>query len=119
MKTSSYFKGKVKENFEKIFDKSVINRLSKSRNSVSSKKFKIAPFAIVKGLIGSCFTRFDICASAAAAIGAIIGKGAPKMRWTICIPFNVIVGTLVIGLPTNHFSSSSYFVSHSDSPSRY
>lgn len=78
MKTSSYFKGKVKEKFEKFFDKSVINRLSKSSKFVSRKKFKISPFAFVMGLIESCFTRCNTYASWAAAIGAITGKEVSK-----------------------------------------
>ena len=57
MKTSSYFEGKVKENFEKFFDKRIINQLSKSSRFVQRKGAKISPFAFVMGLIESCFTR--------------------------------------------------------------
>lgn len=78
MKTSSYFRGKVKENFEKFFDKRVIDRLSKSSKFVSRRNSKITAFAFVMGLIESCFTRCNTYASWAAAIGAIIGKEVSK-----------------------------------------
>ena len=41
MKTSSYFNGKVKENFEKFFEKSVINRLGKVSGFMVRKTNKI------------------------------------------------------------------------------
>ena len=55
MKTSSYFKGKVKENFEKFFDKSLINRLGKVSGFIKRKTNKITAFAFVAGFIESCF----------------------------------------------------------------
>ena len=78
MKTSSYFSSKVKENFEKFFDKSVINRLSKSSKFVSGRNSRITPFAFVVGLIESCFTRCNTYSSWASAIGAITGKEVSK-----------------------------------------
>lgn len=78
MKTSSYFSSKVKENFEKFFDKSVINRLSKSSKFVSRRNPKITPFAFVVGLIESCFTRCNTYSSWASAIGAITGNEVTK-----------------------------------------
>ena len=78
MKTSSYFSGKVKENFEKFFDKSVINRLSKSSKFVLRRNSLITPFAFVVGLIESCFTRSNTYSCWASAIGAITGKEVTK-----------------------------------------
>ena len=78
MKTSSYFQGKVKENFEKFFDKKIINQLSKSSRFVQRKGAKISPFAFVMGLIQSCFTRSNTYSSWASAIGAITGKEVTK-----------------------------------------
>lgn len=78
MKTSSYFSGKVKENFEKFFDKSVITRLSKSSRFVMRKNSKITAFAFVTGLIQSCFTRNNTYSSWASAIGALIGEEVSK-----------------------------------------
>lgn len=78
MKTSSYFSGKVKENFEKFFDKSVIKRLSKSSRFVIRNDSKITAFAFVTGLIQSCFTRASTYSSWASAIGALIGEEVSK-----------------------------------------
>ena len=78
MKTSSYFSGKVKENFEKFFDKSIIKRISKSSRFVMRKGSKITAIAFVTGLIQSCFTRACTYSSWASAIGALIGQEVSK-----------------------------------------
>jgi hypothetical protein len=78
MKTSSYSTSKVKKIFEKFFDKSDINRLSKASGFVLRKDSKITPFAFVIGLIESCFTRCNTYSSWAWAIGAITGEEVSK-----------------------------------------
>ncbi|HKG69162.1 MAG TPA: IS4 family transposase [Segetibacter sp.] len=78
MKTSSYFSSKVKENFEKFFEKSVINRLSKASKFSLRKDAKITPLAFVIGLIDSCSTRFNSYSCWASAIASITGKEVSK-----------------------------------------
>lgn len=78
MRASNYFHGKVKENFEKFFDKTFINRVSKSTKFVARRDYKITPFAFVSGLIESCFSRRNTYSSWASSIGAITGKEVTK-----------------------------------------
>jgi hypothetical protein len=78
MKTSSYFKGKVKENFEKFFDKSLINRLGKVSGFIKRQTNKVTAFAFVAGFIETCFTGRNTYSAWAANIGLISGQTISK-----------------------------------------
>jgi Transposase DDE domain len=78
MKTSSYLKGKVKQNFEKFFNKQVINRIGRASLFICRKGALITPFAFVLGLIQCCCSGCSTYSAWAAAIGAITGKEVTK-----------------------------------------
>ncbi len=56
MKTSSYSATKVKQNFEKFFDKPYIKRAAKKTGFIKRKCKKIGAFEFVFGLI-MCFSK--------------------------------------------------------------
>ncbi len=56
MKTSSYSVSKVKQNFEKFFDKSCIKKVAEKTGFIKRKPQKIAAFEFVFGLI-LCFCK--------------------------------------------------------------
>src|SRR3954451_1673155 len=78
MKTSSYPLNKVKQNFEKFFDKKMINRIGKASRFIRRKGAPITPFAFVLGLIQCCCAGCNTYSAWAAAIGAITGKEVTK-----------------------------------------
>jgi len=78
MKTSSYPLNKVKQNFEKFFDKKMINRIGSASRFICRKGALITPFAFVLGLIQCCCAGCNTYSAWAAAIGAITGKEVTK-----------------------------------------
>lgn len=78
MKTSSYSLSKVKQNFEKFFDKKLIHRIGKASRFICRKGAMITPFAFVLGLIQCCCAGCNTYSAWAAAIGAITGKEVTK-----------------------------------------
>ena len=78
MKTSSYPLNKVKQNFEKFFDKKMINRIGSASRFICRKGALITPFAFVPGLIQCCCAGCNTYSAWAAAIGAITGKEVTK-----------------------------------------
>jgi len=78
MKTSSCLKGKIKQYFEKFFDKAVINRIGSTSGFISRKGAAISPFAFVLGLIQCCCSGCNTYRAWAAAIGTITGKEVSK-----------------------------------------
>jgi len=78
MKTSSYSQSKVKQNFEKFFDKKLIHRIGKASRFICRKGAMITPFAFVLGLIQCCCAGCNTYSAWAAAIGAITGKEVTK-----------------------------------------
>src|SRR5690349_5886216 len=78
MKTGSYSLNKVKQNFEKFFDKKLINRIGKASRFICRRGAMITPFAFVPGLIQCCCAGCNTYSAWAAAIGAIRGKEVTK-----------------------------------------
>lgn len=78
MKTNSYFTGKLKEKFEKFFDKKALTRLGKTSGFVQRISKKITPFAFVAAFIDCCTKRTYSFGAWAAAIGSITGKTVSK-----------------------------------------
>src|SRR5881227_13374 len=78
MKTSSYSRSKVKQNFEKFFDKKLIHRIAKASRFICRKGALITPYAFVLGLIQCCCAGCNTYSAWAAAIGAITGKEVTK-----------------------------------------
>jgi len=78
MKTSSCLKGKIKQNFEKFFDKQMINRIGRASEFICRKGAIITPFAFVLGLIQCCCGGWNTYSGWAAAIGTITGKEVSK-----------------------------------------
>ena len=78
MKTSSCWSNKVKQNFEKFFDKKTINRIGRASRFVCRKGAAIPPFAFMLGLIQCCCTGCNTYSAWATAIGAITGKEVTK-----------------------------------------
>lgn len=78
MKTSSYSAGKVVRNFEKFFDKSVINRLGKVSGFIKRKPKKIPAFAFVAGFIESCSRGVNSFSLWAAHVGNFTGEPVTK-----------------------------------------
>jgi hypothetical protein len=78
MKTSSYSASKVKKNFEKFFDKSVINRLAKISGFIKRRPKKITPFAFIAGFIDGCFKGAITYSSWASNIGILTGEAVSK-----------------------------------------
>ena len=75
MKTSSCWSSKVKQNFEKFFDKVVINRIGKTSGFISRKGAAISPFAFVSGLIQCCCAGgCNTYSGWASAFGTITGR---------------------------------------------
>lgn len=54
MRTSSYSGSKIRQNFNKFFDKAHINRIGKSSGFIQRKPKKITAFSFVIGFIESC-----------------------------------------------------------------
>lgn len=54
MSTNRFFSIKVKQNFEKFFDKTVINRIGRRSGFIQRKSRKISAFHFVLGFIFSC-----------------------------------------------------------------
>ena len=79
MKTSSYSRSKVKQNFEKFFDKKLIHRIAKASRFICRKGALITPFAFVLGLIQCCCAGCNTYSAWAAAIGAMTGKEVIKL----------------------------------------
>lgn len=78
MQTSSYFSDKVKQNFHKIFDKTVINRIGSSSNFVRRKAQKITATDFILGFIESCSTGCYTYSQWAASISHLSGKVVSK-----------------------------------------
>src|SRR5437763_9572522 len=78
MKTSSYLRSKVKQNFEKFFDKKLIHRIGRASRFICRKGALITPFAFVLGLVQCCCAGCNTYSAWAAAIGAITGKEVTK-----------------------------------------
>ena len=78
MKTSSCPGGKVKQNFEKFFDKKLINRMGRASKFICRKGARITPFAFVLGLIQCCGGGCNTYSGWAAAIGTITGREVSK-----------------------------------------
>lgn len=78
MKTNSYFSGKIKEKFEKFFDKNMLTRLGKTSGFVQRSSKKITPFAFVAAFIDCCTKRTYSFSAWAAAIGVITAKTVSK-----------------------------------------
>jgi hypothetical protein len=71
MKTNSYFSPKVKKNFDKFFDKAVINRIAKASGFVKRKARKIFPFEFFVGFIMCCIKQKNTYAQWATEIGLL------------------------------------------------
>src|SRR6266487_4516459 len=74
MKTSSHFNSKVKKNFEKFFDKSVIDKTAKSSGFFKRKAKKISAFNFVLGFILWSSKQHNTSTEWAIQIGMIIKK---------------------------------------------
>jgi len=78
MRTSSCWSSKVKQNFEKFFDKRLINRMGRTSGFICRSSAHITPFAFVSGLIQCCCSGYNSYSGWAAAIGNITGKEVSK-----------------------------------------
>ena len=78
MQTSSYFSDKVKQNFHKFFDKTVINRTGCSSNFIRRKAQKITAADFILGFIDSCSTGCYTYSQWAASISYLSGKVVSK-----------------------------------------
>ena len=78
MQTSSYFADKVKQNFNKFFDKTVINRIGISSNFIRRKAQKITAVDFILGFIESCSTGYYSYSQWAASISQLSGKTVSK-----------------------------------------
>lgn len=78
MKTSSYSGSKVKRNFEKFFDKTLVNRIGKVSGFVKRQPQKITAFAFVAAFIESCSKGIMSYSSWAGFVGNFSGKAVSK-----------------------------------------
>jgi hypothetical protein len=78
MQTSNYFNSKVKENFDKFFDKTVINHIGRISDFIRRKPQKITAFNFIIGFIEGYGKRCYTYSQWAAAIGGISGKPVSK-----------------------------------------
>jgi len=78
MKTNSYFNHKVKENFEKFFDKSIINRIGISSGFCKRKAQKITAYHFVAGFIACCCKQINTFSNWAAQIELLTGQRISK-----------------------------------------
>jgi len=78
MKTSSYSRTKVRENFEKFFDKSAIEKTAQSTGFSVRKHRKISSFDFVLGFILCCCKKKNTYAEWAIQIGKLSGKTLQK-----------------------------------------
>lgn len=74
MKTSNYSRGNVIKNFEKLFDKPVINRLGKSTGFVMRRAQKITAYHFVLGFIVCCYKQANTFSNWAAQIELLSGQ---------------------------------------------
>ena len=78
MKTNSCWSSKVKQNFEKFFDKALISRIGRASGFICRKGARITPFSFVLGLIQCCCAGYNTYSGWAAAVGTISGKEVTK-----------------------------------------
>jgi Transposase DDE domain len=78
MKTSNCWSSKVKQNYEKFFDKKTINRIGRVSGFICRRGARITPFAFVLGLIQCCCAGCNTYSAWAAAIGTLTGKEVSK-----------------------------------------
>ncbi|MES1226975.1 MAG: IS4 family transposase, partial [Bacteroidota bacterium] len=78
MKTNSYFNSKVRENFEKFFDKSIVNRIGISSGFCKRKAQKITAYHFVAGFIACCCKQVNTFSNWAAQIELLTGQRISK-----------------------------------------
>lgn len=78
MKTSNHFNNKVMQNFEKFFDKPLINRIGKCSGFTSRKAQKITAYHFVAAFIICCCKQLNTFSSWAAQIELLTGQSTSK-----------------------------------------